>query len=172
MAMMAPTSGLSRAAAMSPAMVSLPTSLRPRNGIVIAAPLKIVGGSAVLFLVAIVLSFAGLASAQDEPAPDDIARRTFEAGRAAFAAGDFRNSMPRFAPEARTTGAQRAPARAMLKAAGFTDADLKKPLVGVANSRLMGGSWTFRDGIGGQYLFTASLRGEQVFASPLFLEAG
>jgi dihydroxy-acid dehydratase len=33
-----------------------------------------------------------------------------------------------------TTGAQRAPARAMLKAAGFTDADLKKPLVGVANT--------------------------------------
>ena len=33
-----------------------------------------------------------------------------------------------------TTGAQRAPARAMLKAAGFTDADLRKPLVGVANT--------------------------------------
>jgi dihydroxy-acid dehydratase len=33
-----------------------------------------------------------------------------------------------------TTGAQRAPARAMLKAAGFTDADLKKPLIGVANT--------------------------------------
>jgi dihydroxy-acid dehydratase len=33
-----------------------------------------------------------------------------------------------------TTGAQRAPARAMLKGAGFTDADLKKPLIGVANT--------------------------------------
>ncbi len=33
-----------------------------------------------------------------------------------------------------TTGAQRAPARAMLKAAGFSDADLKKPLIGVANT--------------------------------------
>ena len=32
-----------------------------------------------------------------------------------------------------TTGASRAPARAMLKAVGFSDADLKKPLIGVAN---------------------------------------
>ena len=33
-----------------------------------------------------------------------------------------------------TTGPSRAPARAMLKAAGFSDADLKKPLIGVANT--------------------------------------
>ena len=33
-----------------------------------------------------------------------------------------------------TTGPDRAPARAMLKAIGFTDADLKKPLIGVANT--------------------------------------
>ena len=33
-----------------------------------------------------------------------------------------------------TDGASRAPARAMLKAAGFTDADLNKPLIGVANT--------------------------------------
>jgi dihydroxy-acid dehydratase len=33
-----------------------------------------------------------------------------------------------------TTGASRAPARAMLKAVGFTDGDLKKPLIGVANT--------------------------------------
>jgi dihydroxy-acid dehydratase len=33
-----------------------------------------------------------------------------------------------------TTGPSRAPARAMLKAAGFTDADLRKPLIGVANT--------------------------------------
>ena len=33
-----------------------------------------------------------------------------------------------------TTGASRAPARAMLKAVGFSDADLKKPLIGVANT--------------------------------------
>ena len=33
-----------------------------------------------------------------------------------------------------TTGPHRAPARAMLKAAGFSDADLKKPLIGVANT--------------------------------------
>jgi len=33
-----------------------------------------------------------------------------------------------------TTGPSRAPARAMLKAAGFTDEDLKKPLIGVANT--------------------------------------
>jgi dihydroxy-acid dehydratase len=33
-----------------------------------------------------------------------------------------------------TTGPSRAPARAMLKGAGFSDADLKKPLIGVANT--------------------------------------
>jgi dihydroxy-acid dehydratase len=33
-----------------------------------------------------------------------------------------------------TTGAHRAPARAMLKAVGFSDADLQKPLIGVANT--------------------------------------
>jgi dihydroxy-acid dehydratase len=33
-----------------------------------------------------------------------------------------------------TTGPSRAPARAMLKAVGFTDSDLKKPLIGVANT--------------------------------------
>ena len=33
-----------------------------------------------------------------------------------------------------TDGASRAPARAMLKAVGFTDDDLKRPLVGVANT--------------------------------------
>ena len=33
-----------------------------------------------------------------------------------------------------TEGPSRAPARAMLKAVGFTDADLKKPLIGVANT--------------------------------------
>jgi dihydroxy-acid dehydratase len=35
---------------------------------------------------------------------------------------------------AMTDGPSRAPARAMLKAIGFTDADLKKPLVGIANT--------------------------------------
>jgi dihydroxy-acid dehydratase len=33
-----------------------------------------------------------------------------------------------------TTGPSRAPARAMLKAVGFSDADLRKPIVGVANT--------------------------------------
>src|SRR5271169_1485623 len=33
-----------------------------------------------------------------------------------------------------TQGRDRAPARAMLKAIGFTDADLKKPIIGVANT--------------------------------------
>jgi dihydroxy-acid dehydratase len=33
-----------------------------------------------------------------------------------------------------TNGAHRAPARAMLKAAGFSDADLAKPIIGVANT--------------------------------------
>jgi dihydroxy-acid dehydratase len=33
-----------------------------------------------------------------------------------------------------TTGPSRAPARAMLKAVGFSDADLRKPLIGVANT--------------------------------------
>ena len=37
-------------------------------------------------------------------------------------------------PNPLTTGPHRAPARAMLKAVGFTDADLKKPLIGVANT--------------------------------------
>ena len=31
-------------------------------------------------------------------------------------------------------GPSRAPARAMLKGAGFTDADLEKPLIGIANT--------------------------------------
>jgi len=33
-----------------------------------------------------------------------------------------------------TDGESRAPARAMLKAVGFSDADLRKPIVGVANT--------------------------------------
>src|SRR5215475_6200437 len=33
-----------------------------------------------------------------------------------------------------TTGPNRAPARSMLKAVGFTDDDLRKPIVGVANT--------------------------------------
>ena len=37
-------------------------------------------------------------------------------------------------PNPLTTGPSRAPARAMLKAAGFSDADLRKPLIGVANT--------------------------------------
>jgi len=37
-------------------------------------------------------------------------------------------------PNPLTLGASRAPARAMLKAVGFSDADLKKPLIGVANT--------------------------------------
>ncbi len=39
-----------------------------------------------------------------------------------------------FRPNPLTTGPSRAPARAMLKAVGFSDADLKKPLIGVANT--------------------------------------
>jgi len=37
-------------------------------------------------------------------------------------------------PNPLTNGPSRAPARAMLKGAGFSDADLKKPLIGVANT--------------------------------------
>ena len=33
-----------------------------------------------------------------------------------------------------TTGPNRAPARSMLKAVGFTDEDLRKPIVGVAST--------------------------------------
>jgi len=33
-----------------------------------------------------------------------------------------------------TEGPSRAPARAMLKAVGFTDADLRRPIIGVANT--------------------------------------
>jgi dihydroxy-acid dehydratase len=39
-----------------------------------------------------------------------------------------------FVPNPLTDGPSRAPARAMLKAVGFTDDDLKKPLIGVANT--------------------------------------
>jgi dihydroxy-acid dehydratase len=39
-----------------------------------------------------------------------------------------------FVPNPLTTGPSRAPARAMLKGVGFTDADLKQPLIGVANT--------------------------------------
>jgi dihydroxy-acid dehydratase len=39
-----------------------------------------------------------------------------------------------FRPNPLTTGPSRAPARAMLKAVGYSDADLKKPLIGVANT--------------------------------------
>ncbi len=42
--------------------------------------------------------------------------------------------MTRFGSNPLTTGPSRAPARAMLKAVGFSDADLKKPLIGVANT--------------------------------------
>ena len=42
--------------------------------------------------------------------------------------------MSTHAPNPLTTGPSRAPARAMLKAVGFSDADLKKPLIGVANT--------------------------------------
>jgi len=45
--------------------------------------------------------------------------------------------LPRRAPRrsaALTEGPRRAPARAMLKAAGFTDGDLERPLIGVANT--------------------------------------
>src|ERR1043165_8922147 len=37
-------------------------------------------------------------------------------------------------PNPLTTGPSRAPARAMLKAVGFTDADLRRPLIGIANT--------------------------------------
>ena len=33
-----------------------------------------------------------------------------------------------------TQGPDRAPARSMLKAVGFTDEDLKKPIIGIANT--------------------------------------
>src|SRR5260221_12495584 len=36
--------------------------------------------------------------------------------------------------DAITTGPNRAPARAMLKAVGFTDDDLRKPIIGVAST--------------------------------------
>src|SRR5438552_15697576 len=41
---------------------------------------------------------------------------------------------PRFRSRAITEGPDRAPARAMLKAIGFTDEDLSRPIVGVANT--------------------------------------
>jgi len=44
------------------------------------------------------------------------------------------NPAPRRLSSAITEGPSRAPARAMLKAVGFTDDDLKKPIIGVANT--------------------------------------
>ena len=41
---------------------------------------------------------------------------------------------PKHKSTALTEGPSRAPARAMLKAVGFSDADLHKPLVGIANT--------------------------------------
>ena len=41
---------------------------------------------------------------------------------------------PKSRSHAITTGPNRAPARAMLKAVGFTDEDLRRPIVGVANT--------------------------------------
>src|SRR5262249_6380623 len=43
-------------------------------------------------------------------------------------------SDPKSRSRALTEGPQRAPARSMLKAIGFSDADLAKPLVGIANT--------------------------------------
>ena len=43
-------------------------------------------------------------------------------------------SDPRHTSHILTDGPGRAPARAMLKAVGFTDEDLSPPLVGVANT--------------------------------------
>src|SRR3990170_10106 len=41
---------------------------------------------------------------------------------------------PKFRSRAITNGRDRAPARAMLKGIGFTDADLARPIVGIANT--------------------------------------
>src|SRR5262249_30966147 len=49
-------------------------------------------------------------------------------------AGSVRGVLVSDASNPLTTGPHRAPARAMLKAVGFSDADLKKPLIGVANT--------------------------------------
>ncbi len=43
-------------------------------------------------------------------------------------------STPRRNSAAIVEGPQRAPARAMLKAIGFTDEDLAKPIIGIANT--------------------------------------
>src|SRR5262249_44839591 len=50
------------------------------------------------------------------------------------AARFLRGGVMTFVPNPLTDGPSRAPARAMLKAVGFTDDDLKKPLIGVANT--------------------------------------
>jgi dihydroxy-acid dehydratase len=44
------------------------------------------------------------------------------------------SDQPTIPPNPLTHGPSRAPARAMLKAVGFSDADLRKPLIGVANT--------------------------------------
>src|ERR1043166_6718606 len=71
-------------------------------------------------------------------------------GESAHAGGGFSARSPGIVPEAQpellwsfsmklhsytiTQGRDRAPARAMLKAIGFTDDDLKKPIIGIANT--------------------------------------
>src|SRR6187549_422721 len=59
------------------------------------------------------------------PEYQELARSMSKQG--ADSSGDQRSSVL-------TQGAHRAPARAMLKAVGYTDADLKKPLIGIANT--------------------------------------
>ena len=59
------------------------------------------------------------ADAADTPAAPDLSRDSRE---------------PPNGSNPLTTGPSRAPARAMLKAVGFSDADLQKPLIGVANT--------------------------------------
>jgi dihydroxy-acid dehydratase len=51
-----------------------------------------------------------------------------------FLKGDKMSQQGKRHSSAITDGAHRAPARAMLKAAGFSDEDLRKPIIGVANT--------------------------------------
>src|SRR5262249_31207500 len=70
-----------------------------------------------------------------------------EIAREARRRGRRRNGATAMTSNPLTTGPHRAGARAMLKAVGFSDADLKKPLIGIANTWIEIGpcNWHLRD---------------------------
>ena len=75
---------------------------------------------------------ARLRRPQADDVPDTIKQETTRGHHPTTGDGLFAMSTRKSA--AITEGPSRAPARAMLKAVGFTDADLRRPIIGVANT--------------------------------------